>query len=178
MHTSQPDIYAAGDVAQVFDPRLGRAIVDSLWDPARAQGRAAGMNMAGQAEHYIKGVPFNVTRLAGITTTIIGGVGGGGRDPDVIGIVRGDSEGWRYQAEGLVVQASDAVNRLRLLMGEQHVDRCGRDGGPGTVQDGAPAGRPAGGYRPDAGENPPTGGADRGAAGRHGSQRVDDQGGG
>jgi nitrite reductase (NADH) large subunit len=121
MRTSHPDIYAAGDVAQVFDPRLGKAIIDSLWDPARAQGRVAGMNMAGQSEHYIKGVPSNVTRLAGITTTIIGSVGGGGADPDVIGIVRGDSEGWRYQAEGSIVQASDAVNRLRLLVGEHHL---------------------------------------------------------
>lgn len=121
MRTTQADIYAAGDVAQVYDPRLGKAIIDSLWDPARSQGRVAGMNMLGQRERYVKAAPFNVTRLAGIPTTILGSVGMGGRDPDVTGIVRGDSEGWRHPAVGRLVGASDAVNRLRLLVGEQSI---------------------------------------------------------
>lgn len=74
--------------------------------------------MVGQAEHYVKAVPFNVTRLAGIPTTILGSVGSSERDADVIGIVRGDSEAWRHRAVGQVVGASDTVNRLRLLVGE------------------------------------------------------------
>jgi NAD(P)H-nitrite reductase large subunit len=118
MQSNLPDIYAAGDVAQVYDPRLGRAIVDSLWHPARVQGRTAGANMVGQTEHYVKAVPFNVTRLAGIPTTILGSVGGSERDADVIGIVRGDSEAWRHRAVGQVVGVSNTVNRLRLLVGE------------------------------------------------------------
>ncbi len=121
MQTSQADIYAAGDVAQVFDPSLGRAIVDSLWGPARLQGRTAGTNMVGGSEVYLKGAAFNVTRLAGLTTTIIGRVGDGGKDPNVIGIVRGDSEGWRQRSEGLVAQTTSDVNRLRLLLGEHQV---------------------------------------------------------
>lgn len=121
MQTSQSDIYAAGDAAQVFDPNLGRAIIDSLWGPARLQGRTAGLNMAGGSEVYLKGAAFNVTRLAGLTTTIIGRVGDGGKDPNVIGIVRGDSEGWRQRSEGLVAQTSSEVNRLRLLLGERQV---------------------------------------------------------
>ncbi len=121
MRTSSPDIYAAGDVAQVYDTRLGRAIVDSLWDPARAQGRIAGMNMAGQDGIYAKANAFNVTRLAGITTTIIGNVGLREDDPDVYGIVRGDSEGWRYAPEGLAAESHCEVNRLRLILGENHV---------------------------------------------------------
>jgi NAD(P)H-nitrite reductase large subunit len=112
MRTSIADIYAAGDVAQVYDPGIGRAIVDSLWEPARAQGRTAGMNMAS---------PFNVTRLAGITTTIIGSVGIRDGDPDVIGIVRGDSEAWRQPSDGLAVESHCEVNRLRLLLGETQV---------------------------------------------------------
>jgi len=121
MRTSSEDIYAAGDVAQVYDARLGRAIVDSLWDPARAQGRVAGMNMAGQDGLYAKANAFNVTRLAGITTTIIGNVGLREDDPDVYGIVRGDSEGWRYAPEGLAAESHCEVNRLRLILGEKHV---------------------------------------------------------
>lgn len=121
MRTSIPDIFAAGDVAQVYDPILGKAIVDSLWDPARAQGRTAGMNMAGQPAQYCKGSPFNVTRLAGITTTIIGNVGVGEDDPDVVGIVRGDSEGWRHTSGGLAVESHCEINRLRLILGESNV---------------------------------------------------------
>jgi len=121
MRTSAADIYAAGDVAQVYDPVLGRAIVDSLWEPARAQGRTAGMNMAGQTATCAKGSPFNVTRLAGITTTIIGNVGVGEDDPDVVGIVRGDSEGWRHAPEGMAAETHCEVNRLRLILGERQV---------------------------------------------------------
>lgn len=121
MRTNLPNIYAAGDVAQVYDPRLNRAIVDSLWEPARAQGRTAGLNMVGRSTRYSKGVPFNVTRLAGLTTTIIGYVNAGHGDPDVVGIVRGDSEGWRQTSDGLAVQYHCDVNRLRVLVGETHL---------------------------------------------------------
>ena len=93
MRTNVTDIYAAGDVAQVHDPRSGRSVLDSLWGTARDQGRIAGLNMAGQKAAYFKSVPSNVTRLAGLTTTIIGPVGKG-RNEDVIGIARGESESW------------------------------------------------------------------------------------
>lgn len=74
METSLPGIYAAGDVAQVYDPAAGKHVLDSLWTPAREQGRIAGLNMAGQPTAYRKSIPFNVTRLAGLTVTIIGAV--------------------------------------------------------------------------------------------------------
>ena len=77
LQTNDPDIYAAGDVAQAYDPLSGRSILDSLWAPARQQGYAAGLNMAGKKTAYVKAPPFNVTRLAGLTTTIIGTVGRG-----------------------------------------------------------------------------------------------------
>jgi hypothetical protein len=74
--------------------------------------------MAGQKTAYVKSAPFNVTRLAGLTTTIIGTVGGG-RDDDVVGIARGDSETWRQLPEAIVAQAGFEVNRLRVLVGEK-----------------------------------------------------------
>jgi NADPH-dependent 2,4-dienoyl-CoA reductase/sulfur reductase-like enzyme len=120
LQTNDPDLFAAGDVAQVFDPFSGRAILDTLWSTAVAQGRAAGLNMAGKAIPYRKSVPFNVTRLAGLTTTIIGTVGGG-RDEDVLGIVRGDSETWRQLPDAIAVQDSFEVNRLRILVGKQRL---------------------------------------------------------
>jgi NADPH-dependent 2,4-dienoyl-CoA reductase/sulfur reductase-like enzyme len=118
LQTNDPDVFAAGDVAQVYDPRSGRSVLDSLWGPARQQGYAAGLNMAGKRSAYVKDVPFNVTRLAGLTTTIIGTVGRG-RDDDLVGIARGDSETWRQLPDSIVAQTGFQVNRLRLLVGEK-----------------------------------------------------------
>lgn len=116
LRTSEPDIFAAGDVAQVFDPHAGKALLDTLWNSARSQGRAAGLNMAGGSVRYVKPMPLNVTRLAGVTTTIIGSVGSG-RDADLVGIARGDSELWRQLGQALVAEDEHEVNRLRLLVG-------------------------------------------------------------
>lgn len=118
LQTNDPDIFAAGDVAQAYDPLSGRSILDSLWTPARQQGYAAGLNMTGRKTAYIKAPPFNVTRLAGLTTTIIGTVGRG-RDDDLVGIARGDSETWRQLPDSIVAQTGFNVNRLRLLVGEK-----------------------------------------------------------
>ncbi len=118
LQTNDPDIFAAGDVAQVYDPLSGRSILDSLWGPAREQGWGAGLNMCGRKQAYVKGVPFNVTRLAGLTTTIIGTVGRG-RDDDLVGIARGDSETWRQLPNAIVAQGGFDVNHLRLIVGEK-----------------------------------------------------------
>ncbi len=121
LNTSDPDIFAAGDVAEVFDPTVGKAILDSLWAPARRQGYIAGLNMTGKKTPYFKGVPFNVTRLAGLTTTIIGALGGRDEDTDVIGIVRGDSEGWRQMPDAIAAQSNFNVNRMRILVGDKQL---------------------------------------------------------
>jgi NAD(P)H-nitrite reductase large subunit len=118
LQTNDPDIFAAGDVAQVYDPLSGRSVLDSLWNPARQQGHTAGLNMAGKKTAYLKAPPFNVTRLAGLTTTIIGTVGRG-RDDDLVNIARGDSETWRQLPDSIVAQTGFNVNRLRLMVGEK-----------------------------------------------------------
>jgi NAD(P)H-nitrite reductase large subunit len=115
--TSHAGIYAAGDVAQVYDPASQSYILDSLWSPAREQGRVAGLNMAGVETHYCKPPALNVTRLAGITTTIIGAVGRG-RDADLVSITHGDSEAWRQKPDAQIAQHSHEVNRVRLLIGK------------------------------------------------------------
>ncbi len=120
LHTNAEDIFAAGDVAQVFDPFTGKSVVDSLWGPARDQGAVAGMNMAGIQKVYSKPVAFNVTRLAGLTTTIIGKVGRG-EDPDLLGIARGDSETWRQLPDSIAAQQDFEVNRLRLMLGKETI---------------------------------------------------------
>lgn len=118
LQTNHEDIFAAGDVAQVFDPVTGRSVIDSLWHLARDQGHTAGLNMTGERKTYIRNTPFNVTRLAGLTTTIIGSVGHG-HDDDIVGIARGDSETWRQLPDAIVAQSGFDVNRVRLMVGEK-----------------------------------------------------------
>ena len=118
MQTNDPDIYASGVVAQAYDPLTGRSVLDSLLTPAREQGYAAGLNMAGKQKAYLKSPPFNVTRLAGLTTTIIGAVGHG-HDEDVLGIARGDSETWRQLPDAIVAQGGFDMNHVRVLVGKK-----------------------------------------------------------
>lgn len=120
MQTSDPNIFAAGDVAQVYDIRSGNYVLDSLWGPAREQGTVAGYNMSGRFSTYQKLMPFNVTRLAHLTTTIIGMVGRG-EDLDMIGIARGDSETFRQLPNSIAVQADFSVNRVRVLLDGNHI---------------------------------------------------------
>lgn len=120
LQTNFSDIYAAGDVAQIYDPMTGHSVLDSLWSPARDQGRIAGLNMAGQNKPYIKSVPFNVTRLAGLTTTIIGAVGHG-HDDDIVGIARGDSETWRELPDAIVAQSGFDTNHVRIIVGDKNL---------------------------------------------------------
>jgi len=118
LQTDQADIFAAGDVAQITDPITGETTLTTLWAPARQQGMVAGLNMAGITTAYLQGPPLNVTRLANLTTTIIGRVGRGD-DMDLLGIARGDSETWRRLPDAIAAQADFDVNRLRILVGRQ-----------------------------------------------------------
>src|SRR3990172_475549 len=63
LRTNASDVFAAGDVAEVYDPFSGRSVIDSLWGPARDQGRIAGKNMAGGSAPYSKTIPFHFNPL-------------------------------------------------------------------------------------------------------------------
>jgi NADPH-dependent 2,4-dienoyl-CoA reductase/sulfur reductase-like enzyme len=52
LSTSQPDIYAAGDVALFYSPDLDRRLRVEHEDNANTMGRMAGRNMAGAGEKY------------------------------------------------------------------------------------------------------------------------------
>lgn len=120
LQTSVPNIFAAGDVAQVHDPISGKATIDVLWSTALVQGRIAGANMAGTGIAYVKGIPFNVTQLAGLKVTIVGAVGKG-KDADLVAIARGDAEAWRLLPKAWVVADQSDTNRLRLMVDERRI---------------------------------------------------------
>ncbi|MGD2177609.1 MAG: FAD-dependent oxidoreductase [Anaerolineae bacterium] len=52
LRTSDPDIYAAGDIAAWPDPTFEKRLRVEHWDVARRQGLRAGRNMAGQQKRY------------------------------------------------------------------------------------------------------------------------------
>lgn len=52
LEASAPDIYAAGDIANFFDPLYGRRRRIEHWDTAIQHGKVAGANMAGQRTPY------------------------------------------------------------------------------------------------------------------------------
>jgi 3-phenylpropionate/trans-cinnamate dioxygenase ferredoxin reductase component len=52
LQTSHPDIYAAGDVAEFYNPALGKRIRVEHEDNANTMGQAAGMAMAGRPSPY------------------------------------------------------------------------------------------------------------------------------
>lgn len=57
LQTNNPDIYAAGDVANFYNPALGKRIRVEHEDNANTMGELAGKNMAGGTEKY-QHLPF------------------------------------------------------------------------------------------------------------------------
>ena len=94
LQTSDPDIYAAGDIATFPDPVFGIRRVDH-WDTALSQGKAAGANMAGANEPYDSAV-----LLLGPLRPRYRSVGNPGRTPrhcarhDGGSLLRGALSGW------------------------------------------------------------------------------------
>jgi NADPH-dependent 2,4-dienoyl-CoA reductase/sulfur reductase-like enzyme len=73
LRTSVPDVYAAGDVASVHSPTLGRQLRVEHEDNANTMGRLAGRNMAGAAEPYTH-VPFFYSDLFDLGYEAVGEV--------------------------------------------------------------------------------------------------------
>jgi 3-phenylpropionate/trans-cinnamate dioxygenase ferredoxin reductase component len=57
LRSSDPAIFAAGDVAAAFNPRLGRRLRVEHWDNAKRQGRGAARNAIGLDEAYDR-IPY------------------------------------------------------------------------------------------------------------------------
>jgi NAD(P)H-nitrite reductase large subunit len=66
LETSEPGIFAAGDVAESVDVARGHRWVNAIWPEAAAQGRIAGMNMAGRRVAYHGSLGRNVIRVFGL----------------------------------------------------------------------------------------------------------------
>ncbi|RME48182.1 MAG: 4Fe-4S dicluster domain-containing protein [Chloroflexi bacterium] len=124
LQTSVPGIYAAGDCAQIYDRWTGQHKLDSLWPSAVASGRAAGANMAGARQPYVKGSPFNACQLFGVHVTAIGQLGASRDEEEDLNQIRflsrGSSEVWTTEAGGAYVSAFDQQpgSSTRLIVRE------------------------------------------------------------
>lgn len=72
MRTSLPDIYAAGDVVETWDPLLDEAHPVAIWPNAYRQGSIAGSNMAGSDRRYEGGFPMNSVEVFGLPFISVG----------------------------------------------------------------------------------------------------------
>jgi NAD(P)H-nitrite reductase large subunit len=126
LETSAPDVYAAGDCAQIWDRWTQTHTLDVLWPTAIASGRAAGTNMAGVRQPYVKGTPFNACLLFGLHITALGQLGGS-RDesePEIFQYLsRGSSEVWATRPRAYAsAWSQQGPNTVRLaLSGERLV---------------------------------------------------------
>jgi NADPH-dependent 2,4-dienoyl-CoA reductase/sulfur reductase-like enzyme len=121
LRTSDPHVYAAGDVARHDHPTLGRLRVEH-WDAAIHQGRAAARAMLGDDTAYDRLLYF-FTDQYDLGMEYVGHVGREGYD-DVV--VRGDREARRLVAywlrggtvvAGMHLNEWDAIDGLRAAVG-------------------------------------------------------------
>jgi len=72
MRTSDPDIYAAGDVVEVDDPVSGGKTAIPLAGPANKEGRIAADNIAGKASAYKGSLGAAVIKIGRLTAASVG----------------------------------------------------------------------------------------------------------
>jgi len=88
MRTTLPDVFAAGDCAQVRGPDGTPQRAELLWYVAADMGEVAGANMAGGGEAYHRRVFLNVSEFCGLDFCGVGSIVPG--QPDVEETVIGD----------------------------------------------------------------------------------------
>jgi NAD(P)H-nitrite reductase large subunit len=72
MTTSNPDVYACGDVAEAYDFVLGINRLTPIWPNAYVGGRVAGLNMAGRPTDYPGGTAMNSSHYFGVSVVSAG----------------------------------------------------------------------------------------------------------
>ena len=74
MATSNPDVYACGDVAEAYDFIHGENRLTPIWPNAYLGGRVAGFNMAGTRTEYQGGTAMNSLKYFGLAIVSAGRV--------------------------------------------------------------------------------------------------------
>ena len=123
LRTSDPDVYAIGDIANHDHPVLGRRIRVEHWETAIEQGKTAAHNLAGAEEAYER-MPYFFTDQYDLGMEYVGSVGPDGYDRvDVDGDLGGAFRAY-WVSDGRVVAAMhvndwDASDAIRGSLGTQ-----------------------------------------------------------
>ena len=72
MRTNIPNIYAAGDIAQIFDPLYNKPILHPTWGNAKKQGKIAARNMIGDPVELEGTIPIQTIKIFGFTAIAVG----------------------------------------------------------------------------------------------------------
>jgi len=121
LRTADPDIYAAGDVANSFHPRLGTSIRVEHWANALHQPQTAAKSMLGQPVSYDR-LPYFYTDQYDLGMEYSGYVPPGGYDQVVL---RGDVPGRQFLAfwlsggrvlAGMNVNVWDQTDAIQALL--------------------------------------------------------------
>jgi 3-phenylpropionate/trans-cinnamate dioxygenase ferredoxin reductase subunit len=126
LRSSEPDIFAAGDVANASHPLLGRHLRVEHWDNAIGQGVVAAQNMLGKAVSYDR-LPYFFSDQYDLGMEYVGNVGPDGYDQVVL---RGAPERGVFTAfwlragrvlAGMHANDWDAMDPIRRIVGGQRV---------------------------------------------------------
>jgi NADPH-dependent 2,4-dienoyl-CoA reductase/sulfur reductase-like enzyme len=124
LRSSEPDIFAAGDIANAYHPLLGRYVRVEHWDNAIGQGVVAAQNMLGKEVSYDR-LPYFFSDQYDLGMEYLGNVGPDGYDHVV---VRGTPDKGTFTAfwlrEGRVLAGMhandwDAMDSIRQIVGGQ-----------------------------------------------------------
>ena len=111
LRTSDPHVFAVGDIANQLHPTLGRRIRVEHWDTAIEQAKVAAKNLLGANEAYDR-LPYFFTDQYDLGMEYVGNVGPAGYDRvDIEGstdVVNGGSFRAFWVADGTVVAAMHA----------------------------------------------------------------------
>lgn len=85
LETSIPGVFAAGDVAEFYDPTIGRHHTMGTWDNAMAHGKIVAANMAGDRQAYLD-VPTYTSPLFNVNIAVVGTAES--NNPELVSIAR------------------------------------------------------------------------------------------
>ena len=122
LRTSDPDVFAAGDIANHDHPVLGRRIRVEHWDTAINQGKVAAHNLLGGDEVYDR-LPYFFTDQYDLGMEYVGNAGADGYDEVVR--ARRPRRAWTFRRSGCATAGSspamhandwDATDDLRAAV--------------------------------------------------------------
>ena len=114
LETNIEGIYAAGDCAEIIEPRKGRKPIEAIWYAGRIMGEVVAYNVVGQPVKYDPGVWFNSAKFFDIEYQVYGQVPPEIEDP-LDSIHWEDEEGMR--SVRLVFDKNDLTIQGFNLMG-------------------------------------------------------------